>query len=160
MLLPADLDHPLDHMAGSIFTQSTYEAPEIQTLRVRDLILEYASHPDDLILSTPYYAYLADRRLVAECSSSLMWSLRYKNAKRSGRPDPTLDAFLKRMIDELGSGRVGIVLLRERQYGQMPEIRQAVEENFDRLILDLPIHAPRFHRSKSRAPPPGLLEPR
>jgi len=136
------LYQPLTHVARTLFTQDTYEAPVAQTLGVRDLILEYAPNQEDLILAPAYYAFLSDRVLVGECSSSCMWSMRYQNARRKTDrgPDVGLNAQISLMVSQLNSGKVKIVLLRTDQLGAISEIRKAVEDSFEPLIVDHPVH--------------------
>jgi hypothetical protein len=136
------LYQPLTHISRTLFTQETYEAPEVLTLRVRDLVRQYAPNKEDLILAPAYYAFLSDRVLVGECSSSCMWTMRYQNSRRTTDlgPDAGLNAQISLMVSQLYSGKVKIVLLRTDQLGVIPQLRKAVEESFTRLVVDHPVH--------------------
>lgn len=111
--------------------QRTYELGEYDTAYVVDQI-EKNSKPTDLVLSPPYYAYLAKRQIVEDYSEIFLWSLKYHNErfdKQNGRGVQTVE----RIAAMLKQKNVAFVVLDLDQTAKIPEIKSAIDENYEPL---------------------------
>jgi hypothetical protein len=109
--------------------QDTYELPEHETMRIVDQIQRNCP-PDGLILAPPYYAFMAQRKIAADYSELFLWKLKYLNErvdKQHGRAHQIAEQ-LATMIREK---KIAFMALDLDQTYQIPEIRAAVDANYD-----------------------------
>jgi hypothetical protein len=66
-------------------------------------------------------------------SSTYMWYIRLLHARRYGPPDPVAERQIGRVVEDIESGKVTLVLLNVRQLGDIPEIRKAAEMNLTEI---------------------------
>jgi hypothetical protein len=114
--------------------QGKYELPSWQVRRVMEYVDRFAE-PEQPLFAPPYYAFIARRPIPEDASSTFIWYMRYFNHRRFGDPDPEVMPFIHSIVDQLDGQQVPVVLLnvRQGQLGAVPEIRQAVEENYTRI---------------------------
>ncbi|MCX7964809.1 MAG: hypothetical protein N2644_10110, partial [Candidatus Sumerlaea chitinivorans] len=108
--------------------QRSYELDAHTTEQVVDQIRRRV--PDNgLVLSPPYYAFLAERRIAEDYSEIFLWSLKYHNEKLDGirgRGVETVER-IARLLDEK---KIAFVVLDLDQTGRIPEIREALNRNY------------------------------
>ncbi len=108
--------------------QRSYELDAHTTEQVVDQIRRRV--PDNgLVLSPPYYAFLAERRIAEDYSEIFLWSLKYHNEKLDGirgRGVETVER-IARLLDEK---KIAFVVLDLDQTGRIPEIREALDRNY------------------------------
>jgi len=114
--------------------QDTYELPETETLRVVDRIRQN-SRPEDLVFAPPYYAFLAQRRIVEDYSELFLWRLKYMNERvdrQQGRATETVE----NIAQQLARREVKFLVLDLDQTGQLPEVKAAVEQHYEPLLRE------------------------
>jgi len=111
--------------------QQTYELDEYRTLQVVDLIRQN-TRPDDLVLTPPFYAFLADRKIVEDYSEIFLWTLKYYNEKQDGVRGRGIET-VERIAQALEKKAVRFVALDMDQTARIPEIRSAIERNYQPL---------------------------
>ena len=117
--------------------QQTYEYSETETMRIVDRI-ERNSGPEDMILSPPFYAFLAKRRIAEDFSELFLWKLKYLNERVDKKPGRAV-ATINRIARLLEEKKLPFLVLDLDQTGRIPEIRAAVEKNYEPM-LEQPIN--------------------
>lgn len=84
---------------------------------------------DGLVLSPPYYAFLAQRRIAEDYSEIFLWSLKYHNEKLDGIRGRGVET-VERIARLLNEKKIAFVVLDLDQTGRIPEIREALDRNY------------------------------
>ena len=129
--------------------QRTYEMPATEVKKVTYFI-EKHSNPDDVILSPPYFAFLTQRRLIEDYSELYIWYIKYLNETVMDGPGEGI-AKVTSIRAALEEQRIPIVILNMRTTGTIPEIRNTIDEYYERLLekpfrtlnTELPMYVPR-----------------
>jgi hypothetical protein len=108
--------------------QKTYELDEYRTQQVVDLIRQN-TRPGDMVLTPPFYAFLADRKIVEDYSEIFLWTLKYYNEKQDGVRGRGIET-VERIAQALEKKAVRFVALDMDQTARIPEIRSAIERNY------------------------------
>lgn len=111
---------------------STYELDEYTTRQIVDQIKSHAPRRDDLILAPPYYAYLAHRRIAQDYSEIFLWTIKYYNEKQDKIHGRGIQS-VERLAKQLEEKKIAFVVLDLDQTGRIPEIRSALEKNYQPL---------------------------
>ena len=145
--------------------QYTYEYPEVETMRIVERI-EHNSSPNDQILSPPFYAFMAKRRIAEDFSELFLWKLKYLNEvvdKKPGRAMATVNRIAKLLREK----KLPLLVLDLDQTGQIPEIKQAVDQYYTPMLaepirtLNTPIqfYKPKPVSAAVNPPPATVPEP-
>ena len=108
--------------------QRSYELDEYRTKQIVELIRE-KTQPGDEILSPPYYAFLAQRKIVADYSEIFLWTLKYYNEKQDKTPGRGIEA-VEKITRALEEKKIRLVILDLDQTGRIPEIKKAIETHY------------------------------
>jgi hypothetical protein len=130
MLLAALVAPGIQH-SGLTLRQQTYELNEYETATIVDMI-RANSKPDGLVLAPPMYAFLAERRIPEDYSEIFLWSLKYQNERTDGVRGRGIET-AERIAAQIAARKVDFIVLDLAQTGRIPEIRQAIEANYQPL---------------------------
>jgi hypothetical protein len=109
--------------------QRTYELDAHTTMQVVDQIRRNTP-PDGLIRAPPYYAFLAQRRIAEDYSELFLWTLKYLNELQDGQRGRGVQT-VERIANLLREKKIAFIVLDLDQTGKIPEIRQAIDENYE-----------------------------
>lgn len=109
--------------------QRTYELDEHASLRVADTIRRNVP-PDGLVLAPPFYAVLAERRIVEDYSEVLLWQIKYHNEVHDGVRGRGVET-TERVAEMLRQRRVDFVVLDLDQTGSIRPIREAIDAAYE-----------------------------
>ncbi|MDI6784432.1 MAG: hypothetical protein QME64_10110, partial [bacterium] len=112
-----------------------YELDAATVNQVVASIQKYAE-PNDLIFAPPYFAFLADRKIVGEFSEQFVWFIKYYNYVRYQEGSPKTIEWVESMGNLIANKQVKFVMLnidptRGQQTGQIEPIRKAVDEYYE-----------------------------
>jgi hypothetical protein len=108
--------------------QQSYELDAYSTEKVVEQIRRRVPK-DGLVLSPPYYAFLAHRRIAEDYSEIFLWSLKYHNEKLDGIRGRGVET-VERIARLLNEKKIAFVVLDLDQTGRIPEIREALDRNY------------------------------
>ncbi|MFB3894907.1 MAG: ArnT family glycosyltransferase [bacterium] len=113
---------------------TNYELNAAQMSQVVETIQHY-TQPDDMIFAPPYFAFLAERKIVGEFSEQFVWYMKYANYIRYREGNPKTMDWIAQMANLIENKQVKLIMLnidpnRGQQTGQIRPIRQAVEANY------------------------------
>jgi hypothetical protein len=113
---------------------TNYELNSTQVNQMISTIHRY-SQPDDLIFAPPYFAFLAERKIVGEFSEQFVWFMKYANYIRYQEGSPKTMEWIAQMANLIENKQVKLIMLnidphRGQQTGQIKPIRDAVDENY------------------------------
>jgi hypothetical protein len=124
LLLGRGLSHSYDTLK-----QRTYEQDEAGAMMVAEDIRKNVPE-DGLVLAPPYYAVLAQRKIVEDYSEILLWQLKYHNEafdKVRGRGVETTE----RIAQSLREKKVAFVVLDLNQTGKIKPIADAIAASYE-----------------------------
>lgn len=108
--------------------QRTYELNDYETQHIVEE-MQRNSKPDGLVLSPPFYAFLAKRKIAEDYSELFLWSLKYWNEKQDkevGRGRKVVE----KLAELLRERKIDYIALDLGQTGRIPEIREQIEANY------------------------------
>ena len=155
LLLGRGLSHSYDTLK-----QRTYEQDEAGAKMVADAIRKNVPE-DGLVLAPPYYAVLAERKIVEDYSEILLWQLKYHNEvfdKERGRGVETTERIAQKLRDK----QVDFVVLDLNQTGKIKPIADAIAAAYEPArIKELATLNTRlmFYRPKGARAPEDLSTP-
>lgn len=104
-----------------------YEA-DVETVTKVVGTIRRNSHPDDQILAPPYYAFIAQRTIVENISSTYIFHMKYL-----GEDQEALET-VERLVQKIENKELPIILLNTRQLGRIDPLRKAIRNNYS--IID------------------------
>lgn len=104
-----------------------YEATPKQVTQVRQHLRRYSKDPSDEILAPPYYAYLAQRKIVENYSSSYIVYMKYISK------DPITLASFERIIEKIRNKKLPIIVLNKHQFGSIKALKKSIENNYRQI---------------------------
>ncbi|MCX7918009.1 MAG: glycosyltransferase family 39 protein [bacterium] len=113
---------------------TNYELDEKTVDKVVTAIQEYTL-PEELIFAPPYFAFLAERKIVGEFSEQFVWFMKYYNYIRYREGNPQTIQWIAAMAREFENKQVKFVMLnidptRGQQTGKIYPIRKAVDDHY------------------------------
>jgi hypothetical protein len=113
---------------------TNYELDSVQVNEVVATIHRY-SQPNDLIFAPPYFAFLAERKIVGEFSEQYVWFMKYANYIRYQEGNPNTMEWIAQMANLIENKQVKLIMLnidphRGQQTGQIRPIRDAINANY------------------------------
>lgn len=110
--------------------QQQSELPERDVLAIQTFIETYAQ-PGDTILAPPFYAFLTNTNVAAELAENYIWQIKWMSETFDNERGEGVEKMLE--LAALLHQRVPkVVLLDMAQTGQVPEVQEALRENYQR----------------------------
>ena len=123
-----------------VYEQRAYELNETGVKRIRQLIEEH-SKPGEAILAAPYYAFIAQRRLVEEYSELFIWHIKYLLEQHVEHRDGPGTLKAHAIAEALRKKAVPVVVmemdkgsLAPRQVFSIKEVNEAIAQNYQPLL--------------------------
>jgi len=119
--------------------QQDEHGPET-TQRVIELVQSRVP-ADQPILAPPWYAFASRRRIAGEYAEIFLWNIKYWNEtllpEFRGKPPGPGTLAIRNLAGMLERGEIPLVLLDEKQTGQVPEIRAAIDRFYKPLFSQI-----------------------
>lgn len=113
---------------------TNYELDAAEVNRVV-AVIQQQTKSTDLIFAPPYFAFLAERKIVGEFSEQFVWFMKYANYVRYHEGNPKTMHWIAAMSKLIEDKQVKFIMLnidpsRGQQTGQIGPIRDAVDANY------------------------------
>jgi hypothetical protein len=139
------LGRPLVHYIR-LWNQSAYELPDLAHAGVREdgtpgtnveqvvRWIERYSKPGDTILTPPFYAFLAKRKIWEDYSELFIWRIKDHNDRLENNPQGEGWSKSRALADAIARRELSIVIIEMDQQGQLPEILSAIEQHYQSIL--------------------------
>ncbi len=108
--------------------QETFELDAYKTRQVVELMRQHTTE-HDAVLAPPFYAFLAQRRIIADYSEIFLWTLKYYNEKQDKQRGRGVTS-VEKIASALRARSIAFVALDLDQTGRIPEIKTAIDEHY------------------------------
>lgn len=137
-----------------LWNQSAYELPDLAHAgkledgssapnieQVRHWIERY-SRPGDTILAPPLYAFITGRRILGDYSELFIWQIKDRNDRMDQNPQGEGWTKTRSLAAAIEKRELPIVIIELDQQGRLPEIKDALEKNYQSILP-----APGYYRT-------------
>lgn len=116
----------------SVLHQETYENNELGVQTIKYFIDKHSSE-GDTILAPPYYAFLTNRKIIKEYSSTYLWMMKYMNETIDGTPGDGVST-ANEIAEAISNKELPIAIINLNTTGKIKPIREALEANYDPIF--------------------------